>query len=414
MAETAGSGFLLRRIRLLATCLTLAGTVYMGGEEPARASQDTDRVDIPTVRPDNTSQVGSFTASEASILSSLATETQSVRHPLSLLSQAEASQGLDDWRPQVVSTEKPSEAAGADRSASLELKDPGQDRSALNGKASQILTDASLPPSSTADASISQDANSNSSPWKFEFTPYLWAPVNVDADLSTSRRTVSRTLTFSQITSAIDTPPLSGRLEAWKGNFGLLTEGYLIGLSGVQSRSRDLLGIFPAGAALEASTLLAFWDVAASYHIGRQPLLRSGESPSSFSGAYAWFEPYAGMRLSYLEATTNLTLTLGPLSTSSSVGRNTTYVSPLVGAVVGMQASQRVALLLRGDVSGFGINGDPNLAWRVAALADVQPLSFLDLTLKIGYQVFSFNYGKDDLEVKLLGHGPWLGLTFRM
>ncbi|MBF2097209.1 MAG: hypothetical protein IGQ88_02380 [Gloeomargaritaceae cyanobacterium C42_A2020_066] len=224
-AEIPRSRYLLRRISLLATTLSLVGTFYLGAKQSARASQGPDRESFLTDGVEDAKQAGLFTTPEASLLAGIAPESQSVTDSPSSPSRAEVGQSLDDRRPQAASNEQSPKTAG-DLPASLGLGYPAQKGSDLNGQEVPNLTDASLPLGSGIYASSAQDTKSSNSPWKFEFTPYLWAPVNVDADLSTSRRTVSRNLTFSQITSAIDTPPLSGRFEAWKGNFGLLTEGY--------------------------------------------------------------------------------------------------------------------------------------------------------------------------------------------
>lgn len=70
---------------------------------------------------------------------------------------------------------------------------------------------------------------------------------------------------------------------------------------------------------------------------------------------------------------------------------------------------------IRGDVSGFGINADRNIAWNL--LLGSQYRLSRTTALQLAYRLTKFEYqdgeGTDRLGLDLQQQGLWLGLLFR-
>ena len=76
-----------------------------------------------------------------------------------------------------------------------------------------------------------QDDPSDSDKWKFDVTPYFWAPA-IDADTTVSGQTAAIDVSFGDIVDAADTLfGLSARVEAWKGKWGLIFDGMYIAVT---------------------------------------------------------------------------------------------------------------------------------------------------------------------------------------
>jgi hypothetical protein len=75
-----------------------------------------------------------------------------------------------------------------------------------------------------------------------------------------------------------------------------------------------------------------------------------------------------------------------------------------------MQLSDPLTLWVRGDVSGFGLSGNPDFSWDVIAGADlwISPTT----SLQLGYKLYDINYGIDAFTFKEAYNGLFLGLTY--
>jgi hypothetical protein len=65
--------------------------------------------------------------------------------------------------------------------------------------------------------------------WRVDFSPYVFLPYSVDGDSTIAGQTVSFELDTSDILDLLSFA-LSGRLEVWKGDFGVILDGYYVNL----------------------------------------------------------------------------------------------------------------------------------------------------------------------------------------
>lgn len=110
-------------------------------------------------------------------------------------------------------------------------------------------------------------------------------------------------------------------------------------------------------------------------------------------------------------------VTAGPISRSRSVNiseeRTRDWIDPFIGARAFVSLTDRLDLILRGDVGGFGINSD--FAWRVTAWLEY---FFTErFSAYGGYQGMGVDYstgnGSDRFELDAVVHGPVFGIAYR-
>jgi hypothetical protein len=251
--------------------------------------------------------------------------------------------------------------------------------------------------------------------WQINFQPYATIPITTYGQVEIRGRTVDYSVGLGKLLEVLRVA-VSGRVEAWNGNLGLIFDGYYvsIGGSGLIESSRPNVG-----ANLESSLTFnqGIYDFAVSYHIGDRPIAYNPEQPSQESFPRAWFRPYAGTRLNDLSSTIETTVTFPRLnrsfSNSASLGR--TWFEPLLGGTVGLQISEPVTLWLRGDASGFGLAGETDQSWNVIFGADWWVTSHI--SLQFAYRFYEINYGNGSgnnaFRFEQNFNGPFLSATFR-
>lgn len=255
----------------------------------------------------------------------------------------------------------------------------------------------------------------NRDSWQINFQPYVTIPVSVYGQVEIKGRTVDYSVGLGELLEVLRVT-VSGRVEAWKGNFGLIFDGYYasLGGTGLIESSRPNVD-----ATLESSLTFdqGIYDFAVSYHIGDRPITYNPDQPSPEYFPRAWFRPYAGTRLNDLSSTIETTLTLPRFdrSFSESFSASRTWFEPLLGGVVGVQISEPITLWLRGDASGFGLAGDTDMSWNAIFGADwwVTP----HISLQFAYRFYGINYGNGSgdnaFRFEENFNGPFLSATFR-
>jgi len=210
---------------------------------------------------------------------------------------------------------------------------------------------------------------------------------------------------------------LSGRVQAWKGNFGLIFDGqysrveeeggFTIGplevMDGEGNVRRSEAAEFDTNLQVEQ----AFFDFAATYHFGDEIVRRQAADVPEEEIDFPLFfvEPIAGVRLAFLSQDTEIDP--GP-----EFGFDSTYIEPLIGARLGLQVSPRIILGLRGDVSGFGIGSD--VTWNFLAGLDWR--FSRNTSLRAAYRFNELNYDTEEndreFDLNVQEQGIWLGLSF--
>ncbi len=87
----------------------------------------------------------------------------------------------------------------------------------------------------TEPVSIATDSNK----WRFQFQPYVTVPVSTYGTATARGRTVNYNLNLGELLDSLNFTA-SARVEAWKGRFGLIFDGYYVNLGAVANLQAQL------------------------------------------------------------------------------------------------------------------------------------------------------------------------------
>jgi opacity protein-like surface antigen len=124
------------------------------------------------------------------------------------------------------------------------------------------------------------------------------------------------------------------------------------------------------------------------------------------------------MRLNWLSQELEIsTIRIGSIDIPDrEVDLSAFFVEPMVGFRMGLELSERWGVGIRGDISGFNINADRNLAWNL--LIGTQYRLSRNFALQLAYRFNKFEYrdgtGTDRLGLDLQQQGLWSGVVFRL
>ncbi len=216
--------------------------------------------------------------------------------------------------------------------------------------------------------------------WQFSVAPYFFVPLRVHVDATVAGRSASTSLGLGSILNFDRALDAGLRAEAWKNRFGLIFDGFYVsaknsGNIGVTFplRSVEDFGINAARVITNASLSVrqGTVDFAASYRVVDTPF----GSPATASNPYPRLvvAPILGLRTNILSQqleVDNIRIGIPPLgSIPLPLNREFSFfrafVEPLIGAQIGVDLSDRWAVGIRGDVSGFNLNADRNLTWNL-------------------------------------------------
>ena len=250
-------------------------------------------------------------------------------------------------------------------------------------------------------SAYSQEEITGDEKWDISFTPYFFAP-EVDAKSTVSGGTAKLDMSFCDIVEDFDVFGLSGRVEMWKGNWGLFFDGMYVDLEGDFSIATPLPTI-----GVDVSIKDAMFDFGIAYKLFKLPLEENGRRMLSF-------EPFGGVRFHYMEQEIKLGVfhpMLGPAGTT--LGGDEEWVEPFVGARVKYDLTEKLAARVRADFGGFGIGSASKLTWNLVAGVDWQFKETMSLLL--GYRITDIDYsrhsGSDEFGFDGQLKGPIVGLT---
>jgi len=183
------------------------------------------------------------------------------------------------------------------------------------------------------------------SEWRVDFSPYVFLPVSVDGDSTVAGQTVSIDLDASDLLDLLDFA-FSGRMEAWKGDFGLILDGYYVNLGA--KGTVETPGPLPINVSVDADIRQFYLDALGSYRVVNQPYNADGDMWS--------LDLMGGIRYNYLRQEIDIAAGGGPgPGGATSLGGDETWVDPIIGARVAMALNERWTAGVRGDIGGFGV-----------------------------------------------------------
>ncbi len=251
-----------------------------------------------------------------------------------------------------------------------------------------------------------QEKMTASDDWEIRLVPYVWflsidAEGTVGGNLSSLSADVD--LSFGDIMDFIDFGAM-GRVEAWKGKWGLTFDGLFMNLSADKSFRGSQI---PVGVNLDVDARLHSADFGLAYRLFEQRF--GNENKQSLA-----FEPYGGLRYAYLREKIDLTVDIpGVGSAGRTLGTSEDWVEPFVGGRVIWGLNDKLAINIAGDAGGFGIGSASDLTWQIKGSVDYKLSE--NMTLNAGYRYLELDYsrgsGANEFGVDLRAKGPFVGLT---
>ena len=245
-----------------------------------------------------------------------------------------------------------------------------------------------------------ENAVETSQNWNIAFTPYFWA-AELDGDATLRGRTGPVEASFSDLLDNLDIA-FMGRLEAWKGEWGLFVDGLYMDLGSEFSTPRGLV----SGDIDVKMTILEF---GLGYHLWETQVGKEGSQRLSF-------DLLGGGRYFNLEGELDIK-TNGPLADIVS-GRTfrgrQEWVDPIIGGRLKWDIDEKLAAAVRFDFGGFDIGGS-NLTWNLVAGIDYKLKD--NMSLKAGYRILDIDYdsgsGNKEFGLDAQFRGPIFGLTIK-
>ena len=242
------------------------------------------------------------------------------------------------------------------------------------------------------------------SEWRIDISPYVFLPVSVTGDSTVSGQTASLDLDTSDLLDVLSFA-FSARMEAWKGDFGLILDGMYISLDA------DGTIVTPGPLALnigvDVDVEQFYLDVLGGYRVIHRPYDADGNMWS--------LDLTGGIRYNYLKQEVDVSVSGGPgPGAATTLGGSETWVDPMLGARVAVALNERWAVGARGDIGGFGIS-DTDLTWSVTGGFDYRPWE--RTSLKFGWRAYSIDYSTTlsdgAFAYDIFEHGPYVAVTFR-
>ena len=252
-----------------------------------------------------------------------------------------------------------------------------------------------------------EETQSPPSAWTFEAGAYAFVPLSVQGTSTISGGTVDLDLGPEEIFELFEFA-ISGRFEGWRdlgrgdgSAIGFVFDGQYVNLGANKA------GIGPRSAGtVDIDIRQSLVDFIVGY---RFPRIDLNNGP----GQALSFDVQAGARYNFLRQKVDITPGL-PRPFTVNLGEDQHWVEPVIGARGILTLNDRWDLVLRGDLAGFGVNGN-NYTWSMTGLAAWR--AWENTSLRIGYRVFDMNLangsGSSRFGFDATEHGPFIGISHR-
>jgi opacity protein-like surface antigen len=233
--------------------------------------------------------------------------------------------------------------------------------------------------------------------------PYFWMP-SVEADDATiDGLSGSVEMGFDDILDYLDFAAM-GRVEAWKGKWGLTFDGVFMNLSEDRGYkgSRGVTNF-----SVDVDARLGMADFGLAYRLFEAGFGSENEQRLTL-------EPYGGIRYGYLRQKIDLHVNIaGVGSRGAGLGGSEDWVEPFAGGRVRWDLNKKFVVYLMGDAGGFGIGSASDLLWQFTAGLNYRLSE--RTSLNAGYRIVDLDYsrgsGASEFGVDLQAKGPFLGMT---
>jgi hypothetical protein len=231
--------------------------------------------------------------------------------------------------------------------------------------------------------------------WNVSFTPYFWFP---DADFTSTMSGIKADVEvdFKDVLDYMDDLDLlafSGRIEAWKGDWGLFFDGQYVS-AGYDERFTD------PDFSVDVSIRDDIFDFGAAYKLYEEILEDDGSRMFMLA-------PLGGVRYHYLKQDTRL----GPVK----IGGDEEWVEPFVGVLLTYDLASSLTAGIRADYGGFGIGSASDHTWNF--WAGIGWKFRKNIALNLGYRIYDIDYsrhsGNEEFGMDGQLKGPTIALPIR-
>ncbi len=238
-----------------------------------------------------------------------------------------------------------------------------------------------------------------SNKWNIQFSPYMWAP-ELKGDATLRGRTGPVDIGFSDLFDNLDIA-FMGRLEAWKGDWGLFLDGTYMDIGADFSTRQSLVSA-------DIDVKMIMLEFGLGYHLWETPVGKDKTQKLSF-------DLLGGGRYMNLKGEIDIK-TNGPLAdiiSGRTFDKREEWVDPIIGGRLRWDIDEKLAAAVRFDFGGFGIGNGSDQTWNLLAGIDYKLKE--NMRLKAGYRIFDLDYdsgsGNKEFGIDAQFRGPIIGLT---
>ena len=238
--------------------------------------------------------------------------------------------------------------------------------------------------------------------WRFTLQPYLFLPVGTTGTSTVAGTSVDLDLDLGDVLDLLQ-GAVSLRGEAWRGDWGVIADGYYVYLEG----SGGVDGPMGGRLDLTSETRQAWGSLQGAYRMAKGTVDASGRR-------YA-LDVSAGLRLNSLKQEIGIRVDVaGPGLVSANLGGTETWVEPMIGLRGAIELSDRWTAGARVELGGFGAGGDD---LQYTAVAGVDYRAWENASILIGYQFYGIDFSTNRSDGKFAydvdQHGVYAGVAFR-
>jgi opacity protein-like surface antigen len=233
---------------------------------------------------------------------------------------------------------------------------------------------------------------SNDDKWQIEFTTYVWL-AEPDFKGTMSGQTSDVKVDFKDIINNLDELDFfafSGRIEAWKGNWGFFIDGQYMDATYEDSLTSPIGGI-----EIKMDVADKILDFGTAYRLYNVVIL----------DRMLTLAPLGGVRYHYLKQESKIN--------SIKLGTSEDWVEPFIGVQLKYDLSKNIYAGFMFDYGGFGIGSASEHTWNLQAGIDWKFRK--NMSLKLGYKIYDIEYSRysGNKEFGMDGQlqGPKIGLT---
>ena len=232
--------------------------------------------------------------------------------------------------------------------------------------------------------------------WRYTLGLYAFLPISTTGTSTVGGLTVPVDLDLGDVLDLLDFAA-AGRVEAWKGDFGLIFDANYVSITG------DGPFPIPPGSTFEVNVRQKWLGLLAAYRVA--------DGTYGANNQRYTFDIQGGVRYDSLRQTVSLT-TPGP-GTLPTVGGDEKWWEPVIGARGMWRLNDRWTTIASIDLGGFGAGGN-DLQIGANIGFDYQPWDNTAITF--GYRYYSMDYSttlsSGVMAYDTTQHGPYIGVKF--